>query len=663
MSLPRRFAAQIRFLPAFCLAFLLSAPLARAEDRPATEEEARAFVPQVEKGNWWIVAERRGGATPAEALLFFMVADATPAQASILVVATSGWSLVLVVDRESWNVTQVTPAWTTWDKDAGRFKVAADKPFAARVERPGLVEFRGYPTLDLVWHASPLPGADTLLRLSESAAKKTEAETRPLAGELTVDAGGRLVVARRTDDGAELRQTWEKGLPFPRTATWISGASSDPVTASLLRFGRSAPQLMSAGEGKFGLHLMSWPSTTLPCYRIEHRFVPAVEAIRLAAEVLAPGTPPVEVTVEAESWWRAGDVVHVQWEIHALPAAREAPARPPSNRQKIPQSGEFYMECPGTWRVGEEDYVFLFGWGRDAAANAWEVPQTFQAVDADENLVRMMTRSDLDAFSNPDYWNGDTPRWDRPGFLSDHPPRPARAPSRRPTRWLLALRRHDLTAAALFRFRLGPERQIEDFAGVDAPLPAGPVGLRRREPLLRPQDWLLQRAATGVRTAASGKVLSLFQEEGGVRIEVMTEEACVSKRIKNDQFFAALSALIERRRDKKEATLALTREDVIKLENGEEEADLSEELRRLEKKIPRRAPHVFRSTEGPGRRVYQGYDFTFPWWRETFVFDDGEGYVAHLRLAGPTDRTPDPGRPERERPLWVDRPTPTTKSK
>ncbi|KAF0242690.1 MAG: hypothetical protein FD180_3791 [Planctomycetota bacterium] len=168
---------------------------------------------------------------------------------------------------------------------------------------------------------------------------------------------------------------------------------------------------------------------------------------------------------------------------------------------------------------------------------------------------------------------------------------------------------------------------------------------------------------TGVRTAASGTVLSLPQDEKGVRIELMKDEACVSKQIRNGEFFQALTALIERKRGKKEATLAITREDVIKLENGEEEADLTEELRRLEKKIPRRSLHVFRVTEGPGRRVYQGYDFTFPWWRETLVFDEVEGYVAHLRMVGPSDRKPDPGRPERERPLWVDRPTPSTKTR
>ncbi|MEK7468085.1 MAG: hypothetical protein AAB074_11780 [Planctomycetota bacterium] len=656
MRLPLRSAARV-----LLLAFLLGAPLARAEEHPATLEEARAFVPQVEKGHWWIVAERRGGEESAEAFLFFMVADVTPAQASILVTATSGWSLVLVVERESWNVMQVTPAWTTWDADAGSFKVSADKLFAAAVKRPGLVEFRGYPALDLLWHASPLPGADTLLSLSESAVKGTETATRPLTGELKVDGSGRLLVARRTEDGAELRQTWEKGLPFPRTATWTP-AERAPVTASLVRCGRTASQLFSSGEGKFGLHLMSWQSPNLPCYRIENRLLPAEDGIRRAADVLAPGSRPEEVTVEAESWWRAGDVVHVQWDLHALPAARDVPTAP-KPQEKIPRDGEFYMECAGTWRVGKEEYVFLFGWGRDAAENAWEIPQAYQAVDADEALLRKMTRSDLGDFSNPDYWNGETGRWDRPAILSGLPPRASKPPARRPTRWLLALRRHDLTAAALFRFRLGPQKQLEDFAGLEAPLPADPVGLRRPEPLLRSQDWLLTRAVTGVRTAASGNVLSLPQDEKGVRIELTKDEACVSKRVKNEQFFKALSTLIEQRRGKNDATLALTREDVIKLENGEEEADLTEELRRLEKKVPRRSLHVFRVTEGPGRRVYQGYDFTFPWWRETFVFDDTEGYVAHLRMVGPTDRKPDPGRPERERPLWVDRPTPKTKTR
>ncbi|NUN48665.1 MAG: hypothetical protein HUU15_07540 [Candidatus Brocadiae bacterium] len=645
------------------LTVLLAVP-ASAEERAAAPGDVREFLPQVEKGHWWVASEHREGTPSSEALLFFVVTEVAPARASILLTAASGYSLILTVNRETWALEQIVPACTTWDADEGRFRVAADTPHLVRLERPGLVEFQEYPALDLVWHAFPAEGADSLVLLTESAGARTATETRPLTGTTTLDASGRLVVARATSDGAEFRQVWEKGLPFPRTASWKGGPGRGAATVTLLRYGHSAKDLLAAGAGSSTLHLLSSTSTTLPCYRVEHRNLVAEDAMRRASEVLAPGTVPEAVAIEGTSWWRPGDVLRVQWDIRALPATKDSPAAPPADRKKIPPSGEFLIECAGTWQVAGEDCVALLAWGRDVASWAWEVARPFQHVDADEGLARLLTLANLEEFSNPEYWNLKTNRWDRPAFLRAMRRKAAPVRDRRPTRWLLLVRRDDLTLSALFNFTLDPQRQIQDFTQLAAGLPAGPVGLRQAQPLLRPQDWLLSRALTGIRSVDTGSVLSLSQAEKQFRFELLKGEPCGTKGIRNVEFCRLFSALIERKTDKREALLSLEREDVIKLENGDEAVDLREELRLLEKKGARRSVHVLRATEGPGRRIYQGYDLVFPWWKETFVFDDVEGYVAHLRLVGPSDRPPPkPGKPEKEKPLFVDRPTPSTRSR
>ncbi|MBI2919507.1 MAG: TlpA family protein disulfide reductase [Planctomycetes bacterium] len=625
----------------------------------AKPEDVAAFLPKVERGDWWLVYHQRKAEQDDGDFLLYMVMEANESRVGIVVSSTFGWSFALHVDRATWSVVRIVPTWVDWNSEKESFTLAPERERTCAVEgAPSMVMFRQYPLLDAVFHTFPAGAEGVLSAFTEQSASPTTSETSPLACETFVDANGRLVAKYKTMlEGRTLRvkQTWEKGLPFPRRVTYSNSVSGSRGFLALCRSGKKASQVFPATAHGYRILGIETNTDDLPAYRVPSRNLVGEDAVAAACAKLAPGKASPPLDIRGEAYWHRGDILKVYWQLRAIPKALSGPAKPQSEKTvEIPLSGVFTIECVDLRRVGEEDLVFLWAYGEDTRDFSYDTSYGGIGQQA-KTIADMMSGSVPSHFSNPEYWidtqDPKKTRWDRVSYIRNRRYggftfNTTAANARQATNWILALRRDDMSLRAAYGFHLDNALRSGEFGvAVDA-FAQGPAFVRQSLQLVRPTDWMLVQAFAGLKAGASkGNVLSVSPLQGGFfRHELLKDEEAVTQLVKSDKFFTLFSELLAKRtpppeerkgKKKRQAKVSLTEGDVARLEGGFANGDFSGIVRRLEDGKAKRDVMVFRTTNGPGLWVYQGYDATYPWWKECLVLHWKDGYLARLRMYVP----------------------------
>lgn len=632
--------------------------------RPAKPEDLTAFLPKAEKGDWWLVFHQRRSDYDGGEFLLFMVMEATADRLGVIVSSTSGWSYALGVDRASWNLTSVQPAYTDWDQKAEKIRIAPEKERRIALEgAPALAMLRQYPNFDVLFHAFPGAGSGTLTSMTEQSGSATQTAAAPVECAAFVDANGRLVGKFKASlDGRVLRikQTWEQGLPFPRRVTYANSISGSRGVLILCRAGNKVGLAFPAVASAHRIAGMDSSIDDPPVARCPSRNFIGEDAVSAALQKLAPGKPTQPLDIRGEGFWKRGDIMKVYWQVRAIPKVLSGPKPAQSEKLvEIPVSGTFILECVDLRRVGDEDLVFVQAYGEDTRMYSYDTNYAGMQGQQGRTIADLLSGTGPMVFSNPEYWTDPDPKkakWDRVAYLrarryyGGYSFNNASTNGKQCTTWILALRREDMSLRAAYGYHLDSNLKAGEFGITADQFKNGPAFVRQSLQLVRPQDWLLIQAFAGLKNnVAKGNVLNLSpQDTGFFRNEMLKDEEAMTQLVKNDKFFTQFSELLAKRSPppdakngkKRQAKVSLTEQDVAKLEGGFANGDYSGVIRRLEAGVPRRDLTVFRTTNGPGLWVYQGYSGTFSWWRETLVLNWKEGYLARLRMYIPVPPKP-----------------------
>jgi peroxiredoxin len=634
---------------------------------PAKPADLAAFLPRADKGDWWLAYHQRRGDTDLGEFLLFMVMEATGERLGVIVTSSSGWSWALSVDRATWNVTRVTPTFTDWDQKKQKIVVAPEKAGSIELTgAPAVPMLRQYPLFDVLFHFFPGSGQGQLSSITERSGEKTAVESAPLSVETFIDAEGRLLAKyKAVVDGRPLRikQTWEKDLPFPRRVSYSNSVCGTRGLLILCRSGKQVGKAFPATVSSYILAGVDTQNMDPSAWRCPQRNLIGEEAVASVCEKMAPGQPTRALDLRGEGYWQRGDIVKLYWQVRSIPKTVSGPKveKESDKNVSIPTSGLFVLECVDVRKVGEEDFLFLMAHGEDTRSFSYDTATSVMAGKQADTVADMLSGSGPSIFSNPEYWlDKDDPKkakWDRVAFLrarrsSGYNYGSTSAIARQATTWVLALRREDFSLRAVYGFHLDSNLRIGEFGVVADLFRPGPAFVRQSLQLVRPQDWMLMQAFAGLRVgAAKGNVLSISPKpvaDGGFfRYEMLKDEEAVTQLVKNDKFFTAFGELLAKRtpaadpkKKKRKAQVSLVEQDVAKLEGGFTNGDFSGIVRSLETGGVKRNVNVLRTTNGPGIWVYHGYNGAYAWWREAYVLNWKEGWLARIRTYVPTPLPP-----------------------
>ncbi len=631
---------------------------------PAKPADLAAFLPRVEKGDWWLVFHQRRSETDGGEFLLYMVMEESAERLGIIVSSTSGWSFALGVDRATWNIASVNPTFTDWDQKAEKIRIAPEKDRRVDLQgSPSLVMLRQYPNFDVLFHAFPGGVSGVLTCMTEQSAAATFTETAPMACEAFVDANGRLVgkyKATMDRHVVRVKQTWEKGLPFPRRVTYSNSIAGSRGVLTLCRAGKKVGLAFPAVPAAHRIAGMDSSIDDAPVSRCPSRNFIGEDAVAAACEKLAPGKPTQTLDMRGSGYWNRGDIMKVYWQVRAIPKVLSGPRPVQAEKTvEIPVSGIFILECVDLRRVGDEDLVFVQAYGEDTRMYSYDTNYASQQGQQGRTIADLLSGTGPLVFSNPEYWTDADPKkakWDRVAYLRGRRyyggySFSSATTGKQCTTWILALRREDLSLRAAYGYHLDSNLKAGEFGVVADQFQHGPAFVRQSLQLVRPQDWMLIQSFAGLKNgAAKGNVLNLSPQDGGFfRQEMLKNEDSITQLVKNDKFFTQFSELLAKRapppevkngQKKRQAKVSLTEQDVARLEGGFANGDYSGVVRRLEEGPAKRDLAVFRTTNGPGLWVYQGYSGTFSWWRETLVLNWKEGYLARLRMYIPVPPRP-----------------------
>lgn len=646
---------------------VLGEMLSDADAEPLTAAkpaDLAGFMPKVDKGDWWLVFHQRRADYDGGEFLLYMVMEASAERLGLIVSSTSGWSYALGVDRETWNVVTVNPTYTDWDQKAEKIRIAPEKDRRVEIQgSPSVAMLRQFPNFDVLFHSFPGAASGTLTCMIEQPGGPTSTETAPLECSAFIDANGRLIgkyKASLNRHVLRIKQTWEQGLPFPRRVTYSNSITGARGVLILCRAGKKVGLAFPSVPDARRIVGMDSSIDDPPVSRCPSRNFIGEDAVAAACAKLAPGKPTQSLDIRGEGYWKRGDIMKVYWQVRSIPKVLSGPKPAQSEKLvEIPVSGIFILECVDMRRVGDEDLIFVQAYGEDTRMYSYDTNYAGMQGQQGRTIADLLSGTGPAVFSNPEYWTDPDPKkakWDRIAYLrarryyGGYSFNSATTNGKQCTTWILALRRDDLSLRAAYGYHLDANLKAGEFGISADQFKNGPAFVRQSLQLVRPQDWLIVQAFAGLKNnVAKGNVLNLSpQETGFFRNEMLKDEDSMTQLVKNDKFFSQFSELLAKRSPppdakngkKRQAKVSLTEGDVAKLEGGFANGDYSGVVRRLEEGAPKRDLTVFRTTNGPGLWVYQGFSGTFSWWRETLVLNWKEGYLARLRMYVPVPPKP-----------------------
>ncbi|NUN48250.1 MAG: TlpA family protein disulfide reductase [Candidatus Brocadiae bacterium] len=648
---------------------LLEEMLSDADAEPlvaAKAEDLARFLPQVEKGDWWLAWHQRHGEYDAGEFLLYMVMESSKDRWGVVVTSTAGWSYLIHVDRATGNPVRVTPTFTDWDQKKEKIAVAPEKERSVTVDgAPAIAMLREYPSFDVLFQFFPSAPQGRLHAITEVQAGKSTVAAADVACETFLDVNGRLVAKYRAGFDRRLlrvKQTWEAGLPFPRRTSYSNSISGSRGVLILCRSGKQFGLAFPARLSNYILAGVDTQTMDPSAWRCPQRNLIGEDAMAAVLEKLAPGVATQSYDFKGRAAWQRGDIVKLYWQVRSIPKTLSGPRveKDPEKSVSIPTSGLFVLECIDTRRVGTEDFLFLMAHGEDTRPFSYDAMTVNGAGQQAQTIAEMLSGSGPAMFSNPDYWlDKDDPkkaRWDRAAFLRARRyvgySYASTLNGRQATTWVLVLRREDLSLRAAYGFHIDSSLRVGRIGVVADAFQQGPAFVRQSLQLVRPQDWMLIQAFPGLKVgAAKGNVLNISPKdvaEGGFfRFEMLKDEDTLTQLVKNDKFFLGFADLLAKRtpppdekKKKRKAQVSLTEQDVAKLEGGFTSGDFSAIIRGLEAGIPKRNVSILRTTNGPRTWVYHGYNGAYAWWRESLVLNWNEGWMGRIRTYVPTPLPP-----------------------